>query len=140
MGKYELVLRSGFSATHRLRLGGGEPEPMHRHAWRVELFMEGRDLNAADLLVDFTVLQRNLRQITTELHEKCLNELPVFSARNPSAELVARHLHDRYSPTLPPGVRLVKARVWETDDCAAAYVPPDIQAEQSIGPDAKGHG
>ncbi len=135
---YELVLRSGFSASHGLRRGDGGSEPLHRHAWRVELFLEGRDLDDAGLLADFTVLQQNLRQITGELHEVCLNELPAFSDCNPSAELIARHLHDRYRPTLPPGVRLVKARVWETDDCAAAFVPPDREAEQSIGRDAKG--
>ena len=130
MSTYELVLRSEFSATHRLNMHDGRHEPLHKHKWRVEVFLQGRKLDANGMVADFTLLQRNLREIVSRLNGTYLNELPAFSASNPSAELIARHLHDRYKPTLAPEVRLMKVRVWETDDCAAAYLPPDIQTEE----------
>jgi len=130
MGLYELVLRSEFPAAHSLRLRGDQHEPVHKHDWRVEVFLEGRRLDDADMVADFTVLQRNLTTIVGELRDRCLNELPAFSACHPSAERVAKHLHDRYRPTLPPGVGLAKVRVWETGECAAAYIPTDTQTEK----------
>lgn len=130
MGTYELLLRSEFSAAHRLCMHDGRYEPLHGHNWRVEAFLKSRKLDAAGLAADFIVLQRNLREITSRLHNTCLNDLPAFSADNPSAESVAKHLYDRYKPTLQPEVELVKMRVWETGDCAAAYVPPGIQTKE----------
>lgn len=123
MSRYELVLESEFSAAHRLRLHDGNYEPMHGHNWQVEVFIEGDGLDSAGLVADFVVLQENLTRITRELHDICLNDHPAFSACNPSTELVARHLHDKYSPTLPMGVHVTKVRVWETRHCAAAYIP-----------------
>ncbi|MEK6643628.1 MAG: 6-carboxytetrahydropterin synthase [Planctomycetota bacterium] len=123
MPHYELLLESEFSAAHRLRMHDGTLEPLHGHNWRVEVFIEGGDLDSAGLLADFVVLQRNLAIVVGRLHDTCLNELPAFAERNPSTELVAKHLHDAFVPMLPTGVRMAKVRVWETRTCAAAYVP-----------------
>jgi 6-pyruvoyl-tetrahydropterin synthase len=91
----------------------------------VEVFLTGDELDADGLVADFSMLKDRLGQITGTLEGRRLDELPVFSGCNASTELIARHLCDRYRPTLPPAVRLVKVRVWETEDCAAAYHPGD---------------
>jgi len=123
---YELLLRAGFSAAHQLRLGDGRLEPLHGHNWRVEVFLTGSGLDESGLLADFTVLQPRLQQITGELHDTFLNEHPAFASDNPSTELIAKYIHDGFAGHIPPPVRLVKVRVWETDDCAAAYVPGEV--------------
>ena len=47
------------------------------------------------------VLQENLTRVTRELHNTNLNDHAAFASCNPSTELVAKHLHDRYLPSLP---------------------------------------
>lgn len=128
MGRYELLLRTEFSAAHQLRLEDGQLEPLHGHNWRVETYLEGSRLAAPGYLADFTALQQRLYQITGELHDACLNDLPAFDADNPTTERVARYIHDRFSPMLPETVRLSKVRVWETSGCAAAYIPESSAA------------
>lgn len=123
MSRYELTLRAEFSAAHRLRLLDGSLEPLHGHNWLVEVLLSGDRLDDMDVLADFTLLQPRLRAITGELHDSYLNEHAAFAGRNPSTELVARHVHDRLVPGLPAGVRVLRVQVWETRDCAAAYIP-----------------
>ncbi len=125
MGAYELTIRSEFSATHRLRLHDGSYEPLHGHQWQVEVYLTGSELDAAGMLADFTVVQPALAAITAELHDRYLNELPAFTSESPSTERVARYIHDRLAPRLPKSAAIERVRVWETSQCAAAYVPGD---------------
>ncbi|HVP11326.1 MAG TPA: 6-carboxytetrahydropterin synthase [Phycisphaerae bacterium] len=140
MSKYELLIRTEFSAAHQLMMPDGGLEAVHSHNWRVEVFLEGGELNGASLLVDFTVLQRHLSQITGDLQDRLLNDVPAFAGRNPSTEKVAQYLHDRFAPVIPENVRVTKVRVWETLNCAAAYVPDAASADEQFGPDAPGFG
>ncbi len=123
MGRYELLVRGAFSAAHQLRLEDGSLEPLHGHNWRVEVCLEGDRLAEPGYLADFTVLQRQLNQITGALHDTFLNDHAAFQSDNPSTELVARYIHDTFAPMLPETVRICKVQVWETSECAAAYLP-----------------
>jgi len=123
---YEIVLRKEFSAAHRLRMHDGDFEPLHGHNWGVEVFVEGPALDAAGLLADFTVLQRDLAGVLEPLRDRCLNDLPAFSEQNPSTECVARYIAEAFASRIPPAVRVSKVRVWETSGCGAAYRPPPI--------------
>jgi len=123
MARYELLLRGGFSAAHRLKLHDGTYEPLHGHNWAVEVFIEGDELDAAGMLADFTALQPALSAVLGELHDTYLNELPMFEACNASTEHVARYICHAFAERASPGVRIAKVRVWETPECAAAYVP-----------------
>jgi 6-pyruvoyltetrahydropterin/6-carboxytetrahydropterin synthase len=120
---YELVIQSEFAAAHRLRLPDGSYEPLHGHNWLVEVHLMGPELDDAGMLADFTRVQPALSAITAELHDRYLNELPAFHSTNPSTECVARYIHDQLSPRLPKTVAIQRVRVWETRQCAAAYVP-----------------
>lgn len=120
---YEITLRDAFSAAHQLRLQDGTLEPMHGHNWRVEATLEGPRLDETGILADFTVLQPRLNAVTAEMHNTLLNDHPAFVSQNPSTELIARHIHDRLAECLSPAVRVTQVRVWETAECAAAYIP-----------------
>ncbi len=50
---YELKILSQFSAAHQLRAHGGKCEQMHGHNWRVEVFVQGRELAEDGLLMDY---------------------------------------------------------------------------------------
>jgi 6-pyruvoyltetrahydropterin/6-carboxytetrahydropterin synthase len=134
--KYELLVRAEFTAAHQLRMHDGELEPVHSHNWRVEVFLEGEELDEAGLLADFAVLQRGLSQICNDLRDRLLNKLPAFAGRNPSTEAVAKHLHDSFAPMMAANVRVTKVRVWETGDSAAAYIPTTAASDRQFGPDA----
>jgi len=121
--RYEILLRAEFSAAHQLRLGDGSLEPLHGHNWRVEVFLEGPKLDETGMLADFTLLQPVLHEITLGMHNTNLNDLPVFSRCNPSTEHIARHIHDCFTRKLPSSVWISRVRVWETSNCAAAYIP-----------------
>ena len=123
MEAYEIVLVSRFSAAHRLKLAGGEFEPLHGHNWRVEVELAGLRLDAQGMLADFTDMEPALKTITGRLHYTHLNDLPAFAGCNPSTENVARHVAEQFAQVVKPPVRIVRVRVWETEDCAAAYVP-----------------
>ncbi len=129
MAGYELLLRAGFSAAHQLRLGDGRVEPLHGHNWRVEVFLTGSRLDEIGILADFTVLQPHLQRITGELHDTFLNEHPAFASDNPSTELIARYIHDALAGHIEAPIHIAKVRVWETDDCAAAYLPDKAGAD-----------
>lgn len=122
MDRYELIVRSEFAASHQLPTPDGGREPLHRHVWRVEVFLEGGTLDEGGMLADFTALRRELDEVIAPIHDTCLNDHPAFTACPPSTELIARYVHDGYHPPLPPGVRLAKVRVWETEDCAASFI------------------
>ncbi len=122
-GSYELLLRSEFEARHHLRMQDDTLEDPHDHDWHVEVYLEGRRLDGTDMLADFTVLQQKLSRIIGTFQDTRLNDLSPFSDRNPSAELVAAEICRRFEPQAPAGVRVTKVRVWETDRCAAAFIP-----------------
>ncbi len=119
---YELVICAEFAAAHQIRLPDGSLEPLHGHNWRVEAILEGARLDDTGIVADFTGLHADLRRITGELHNTHLNELAAFAPACPTTERVARHIHGRFAATLPPTVKLRRVKVWETADCAAAYV------------------
>ncbi len=123
MPRYQLTIRSEFSAAHQLRLLDGSLEPLHGHNWPVEVIVEGEKLDGMGVLADFTVLEPKLRAITDQLHDTFLNDNAALQADNPSTERVARHIADSFAAALPAGVRIVSVRVWETRACAATYLP-----------------
>lgn len=123
MAGYELRVRADFTASHQIRLPDGEMEPLHEHHWRVDVLVAGESLDENGLLMDFTDLKRRLTDITDGLNQSCLNEHRAFNAVCPTTERLAKFIHDGLAPGLPIAIRIIKVRVHETPDCAAAYVP-----------------
>jgi len=121
VGVYELTVESVFAAAHQLRMYDGRLEPLHGHNWRVEAFYESAELDGIGVAADFALLQSHVGRAVAQLHDRFLNELPMFVECNPSAEHVARWLHGELSRAAPPGVRVRRVRVWESPGCAAAY-------------------
>ena len=123
---YEVSIDETFAAAHNLRNYRGKCEDLHGHNYKVRVVVEGKELDSAGLLFDFVHLKQVIKGVIGSLDHKYLNELVPFDTLNPSAENIARHIHDQASKQLqhmPNGVGISSITVWETDTSAATYRP-----------------
>ena len=118
---YSLDVESTFSAAHQLREYKGKCENLHGHNWRVRVTVEGDQLDAAGMLVDFGVIKAALRGSLAAFDHTFLNELPPFLEQNPTSENLARHLAETLVG--PGDVRISGVTVWESETCRATYRP-----------------
>jgi 6-pyruvoyltetrahydropterin/6-carboxytetrahydropterin synthase len=121
---YELHVTERFSAAHHL-CGYGDPcEQVHGHNWKVTAFVHCGQLDAIGLGIDFRVLRRHLREVLADLDHRDLNGTRWFRETNPSAEHLARHVHDRLVERLAGApARVARVLVQENDDSGASYQP-----------------
>jgi 6-pyruvoyltetrahydropterin/6-carboxytetrahydropterin synthase len=123
---FQVTVEDTFSAGHALRGYRGKCENVHGHNYRVRVTLEGPQLDAIGLLVDFTVVKQVLREVMARLDHQFVNDLEPFRTVNPSAENIAKYFYDEISrglPQLPPGARLRNVILWETDSSRAEYRP-----------------
>ena len=121
---YEVKIITQFAAAHRLENFYGKCEALHGHNWKVEVFLQGTQLDGAGLLLDFGVVKARARELLEELDHKYLNEVPAFREQNPSSENLARWLYERLSAALNQGgVKVSRVSVWESDTSCASYFP-----------------
>jgi 6-pyruvoyltetrahydropterin/6-carboxytetrahydropterin synthase len=120
---YELTIKTEFSSAHNLRGYEGACERLHGHNWRVEVSIEAQSLGPMGFVMDFKELKNATASIVEKLDHRYLNETPPFTEINPSAELIARFIHDELSKLLceKKGVRVSEVRVWESDTASASY-------------------
>jgi len=120
---YELTIRTEFSSAHNLRGYEGACERLHGHNWRVEVSIEAQSLGPMGFVMDFKELKNATASIVEKLDHRYLNETPPFTELNPSAELIARFIHDELSGFLSErkGIQVSEVRVWESDTASASY-------------------
>jgi len=120
---FEVTIEETFAAGHALRNYRGKCENVHGHNYRCQLTIEGAQLDSVGLLVDFVELKKVLHAVIDRLDHQWLNDLPPFDALNPSAENIAKYIHDEVSAGLGArnGVRIGAVRLWETDTSSATY-------------------
>jgi|Deesub1362A_J573_1020465.scaffolds.fasta_scaffold00091_111 6-pyruvoyltetrahydropterin/6-carboxytetrahydropterin synthase len=125
---FEIRVRSSFAAAHRLNNHRDKCCRLHGHTWEVEAVVAGRELNDTGMLIDFSVLKHELREVVGVFDHSFLNELAPFSGghpgNNPTAENLARHIFSelkaRLSEYRPPAT-LVSVTVWESPGAAVTY-------------------
>lgn len=125
---YEVHVSTMFPAAHALRNYYGKTEPIHGHNWRAKISISGEQVDSMGLLIDFVPLQKEIARVIGRLDHQFLNEVTPFDTVNPSAENIARYLHDEFAASVPPmqpefAVRVARVEVWETDNCSAVYLP-----------------
>lgn len=119
---YEVIITHPFVAAHQLTLYNGSQEPLHGHNWKVEVRLEGEELDKIEVLIDFLEVKAKLASILKEIDYTYLNENLNLRGRNPSAEVVAQWLFHKIRAAIQhPIARLSKVTVWETEDCGASY-------------------
>jgi 6-pyruvoyltetrahydropterin/6-carboxytetrahydropterin synthase len=119
---YEVKIVTQFAAAHRLENFYGKCEALHGHNWKVEVFLVGKTLDQAGLLMDFGVVKARTNEVLEEIDHKYLNELAAFQDRNPSSENLACYLYERLGAILNgDGVQILRVNVWESDNSCASY-------------------
>jgi 6-pyruvoyltetrahydropterin/6-carboxytetrahydropterin synthase len=121
---YRLAIARNFIAQHFL-VGGdwGEENQLHSHHYRVEVLIEGAELDRHGYLVDIVELERQLMLVVGRFRDKTLNEQPEFGDANPSLERFARILHEHLSGSLPLGSARLGVTLWENDTDFAGFFP-----------------
>lgn len=120
---YELRIIDTFSSAHQLSFFKTGCERLHGHNWKVELFVQGRELNVDGILIDFKELKKALQEVLSYLDHRFLNELEPFKKISPSSENVAKWIHGEMSKKLKSYNLIVsKVTVWESDNASASYI------------------
>lgn len=124
-GMFEVSIEKKFSSAHFLRSYHGKDEPLHGHNWKVQVKFSGKNLvQPEEYLVDFVEAQEVLEKILRKIDYKNINEVPPFDKSNPSAENIAHWIYQEFKKAFP-AILPSSVTVWETEDCAATYIPDD---------------
>jgi 6-pyruvoyltetrahydropterin/6-carboxytetrahydropterin synthase len=123
--RYEVIIKSDFSAAHRVQLHKAGKESLHGHNWLVEANITSPTLDENGMVIDFIHAREHLKAVLAELDHRNLNESPILSGDNPTAERIARFIYENLEKYITAhGAELRSITVWETRNCAAIYKNP----------------
>ena len=124
---WRLTVRGEFASAHALRHYQGKCESLHGHNYSVEMVVEGETLTPdTELVVDFTVLKKELRAELALIDHVNLNEYSPFDTVNPSSENLARYIYRNMKARLAEmPIRLYSVTVGETAMQSATYMEID---------------
>jgi 6-pyruvoyltetrahydropterin/6-carboxytetrahydropterin synthase len=121
---FEVSIEYSFAAGHALRGYKGKCENVHGHNYKVQVTVEGEQLNAIGLLMDFSDLRAAVKGLVERFDHHFLNDLEPFTETNPSAENLACYLGTELQLKIKDqGLSVNNVTVWETDTTAASYRP-----------------
>lgn len=127
---YELTVETEFCAAHAIVIAG-EREAVHGHNFRVRAMLGAEELDRDGLIVDFHAAERALREIVAPWSNADLNQREPFDRTNPTAELIARTIAERWDTALHGAGVIDRRRVWvssvsvtEAPGCSAMYRVP----------------
>ena len=122
---YEVTVEDSFAAGHYLRNYRGKCENPHGHNYKVRITLQGPELDAAGLLLDFKELKMVMKPVIDRLDHRMINEVAPFTTLNPSAENLAKFFFDETNVTLKNStsgrVSVKEVTIWETDTTTARY-------------------
>ena len=122
---YELKIVTHFAAAHQLTMVGEKCENLHGHNWKIEVYVAGKKLDKAGVLIDFGIIKKNVAEIMSLLDHKFLNDLDFFKNDQPSSENIARHIYESLSKKLNnENVNVSKVTAWESDTACATFTQP----------------
>ena len=122
---FEVTVDAGFSSGHYLRNYRGKCENPHGHNYKVQVTLQGAELDEAGLLLDFKLLKQVMKPVVEYLDHQMINELEPFTTINPSAENLAKYFFDETNKQLADmtsgRVTVKKSTIFETDTSRAVY-------------------
>ncbi|PIP40115.1 6-carboxytetrahydropterin synthase QueD [Candidatus Desantisbacteria bacterium CG_4_8_14_3_um_filter_40_12] len=117
---YEVLIEEEFSAAHHIQGYQGECQRLHGHNWRVQVIANSHALNKLGMVIDFREMEEATNKVIKPLDHQYLNELPEFSDKNPTSEIIAEHIYAQLK-LLFPNIPVAKVLVWETPTKYGAY-------------------
>jgi len=126
MARYELGVVDAFSAKHYLIGGDFGPEnDLHAHDYRVEVVLEGDDLDRHGFLVDIDRVKGAISGLVSRFDKQTLNDVPELSGLNPSCEHFARLFADgvcaRLDGERSPQLSGLTVKIWEDAEAWASF-------------------
>lgn len=120
---YTLSIHRHFIAQHFLTVPDSGPEnELHSHHYRVELMVEGEELDSNGYLIDILDLQAQFDALLADFRDKTLNELPAFAGLNPSIEHFSRILCEQMDEKLyAPNITAISIKLFEDDVAWVMY-------------------
>jgi 6-pyruvoyltetrahydropterin/6-carboxytetrahydropterin synthase len=101
-----------FDAAHFLPGYNGKCANMHGHTWHVEVEVSGPVYEADGMVVDLTILKRDVTAVIDKFDHKVLNEtFPFGGPLSPTCENLAQWIFDKLSILHP--ITSVKVREGE---------------------------
>lgn len=121
---FELKIVTHFSAAHQLKMVAEKCENLHGHNWKIEVYVAGKSLNNAGVLMDFGEIKQHVSEIMKRLDHKFLNELDYFNNNTPpSSENIARYVATSLQSMIKePGIHVSRVTAWESDNACATYI------------------
>lgn len=120
---YTVAVKRDFIAQHYL-IGGdwGIENELHSHHYRIELQLEGKELDQHGYLVDIVDIENTLNSLVIHYQDQTLNDLPEFKGLNPSIENFARILCESISAHIQAiNMRAVTVKLWENEIAWASF-------------------
>jgi 6-pyruvoyltetrahydropterin/6-carboxytetrahydropterin synthase len=122
---YQVTVERTFAAGHYLRNYKGKCENPHGHNYKIRVTLQGRELDAAGLLLDFKDLKIVMKKTIERLDHQMMNDIEPFTVLNPSAENIAKYFYDQTNGELKDlthgRVSVKDVTVFETDTTTATY-------------------
>ncbi|MFC1836735.1 6-pyruvoyl tetrahydropterin synthase family protein [Thermodesulfobacteriota bacterium] len=120
---YSIAVQRDFVARHFLVGGDWGPEnELHSHHYKVEVRLDGTELDRHGYLVDIVDVEEAIENIVELFSERTLNELPEFKGLNPSIEHFSRIICLKLPEGFGgPNVTAVTIKIWENEIAWTAY-------------------
>ena len=119
---YEVIIKTKFSAAHRLRGYDGKFEPLHGHNWGASVVVEANELDGMEVGIDFIALKEITDEILSRLNYHSINDVHPFDKINPSAENIARWLFESLSNKInTENVKVKRVQIDETEESGASF-------------------
>ena len=112
-----------FSAGHAIRGHTRGCQNLHGHNYRVRVHVAAAELDALGMVIDFVDLKAIVDEVLGRFDHAVINDIPPFTERNSTAELVAQYAFEEVARRLPPGRHVRRVEVWESDSSCAIYEP-----------------
>ncbi len=120
---YQLVVRSRFSAAHRLVDYPGACERIHGHNWTVTVTVAADDVDDHGMVVDLVTLKKHIDECVDLFDHRVINDVPPFDTVNPTSENIAKFLYDYVAARINVPVKSVA--VSEVEDYSVIYSPAE---------------
>jgi 6-pyruvoyltetrahydropterin/6-carboxytetrahydropterin synthase len=122
-GSYAVAVQRDFIAQHFL-FGGdwGDENRLHSHHYRVEIQLEGSDLDEHGYLVDIVDIETRLEDLVGYFQDQTLNDLPELQGVNPSIEHLSRIFCDAMIEGIQaPNLTAATVIIWENEIAWASF-------------------
>lgn len=120
---YTVAVQRNFVARHFLFGGDWGPEnEIHSHHYKIEIRLEGRELDRHGYLVDIVDIENSLDGLVAYFRDRTLNELAEFEGLNPSIEHLSRIFCEAFAEGIAAtNIHAVSVQIWENDIAWASY-------------------